>query len=609
MVGRITIFRRVNTPDEPFYISVEKAVDRIRSGKSRAVIEKLAELTNKDERMKQKLQLPAICFSGEFKRREDKGLIKHSGLVCVDFDHLGDRLKIFKDKIKKDKYTHITFTSPSGDGLKVVIKIPPQIETHAESCRALVDYYKEETLDNFEDVSRVCFESYDPDIYFNPDSDVFIKIIKEETVKQKIYKPGIIDEGEMVEQIEKWYNNKGENYHDGNKHSFLVKMAAACNRIGIDGTMAKNLLIFKYRTDASPVESNDIKKIVNDVYRLYKNHHGIAVFNDEGEIIEKITKKLVVKELIEFAIENRDLIKLDDVRDSMVKSFKTGRTQGDKTYFPNIDNHFRWKRGELTLMHGIMNHGKSILIMQFCVIKSFFDGNKWAFFSPEQNPPDDFYDDLVHMYIGKNTQKYYKGQMTLEEYDKGMDFIKDHFYYIYPEDEFPTPEYINMRFQEAIDKYKVDGCIIDPYNQLDNDIRKMGGREDLYLSSFLTKQKRFALNNNIFMVIIAHPKSGLSKNNDGDYSEPNVYDLAGGAMWGNKCDNVLCTHRPYFTSNKQSTETIFSSQKIKKQKLNGIPGDVTLAFDIYSMRYKERVSNTGDYIFNPLTDKDENPFI
>ena len=416
------------------------------------------------------------------------------------------------------------------------------------------------------------------------------------------------DEGEMIESIEKWYSSKGEHYQDGNKHKFLVKMAAACNRMGVDPLAAKNLLIFKYRAAASPIEASDIRKIVNDVYRLYKSSHGLYSFNDQGEIIEKKTTKIVEKELLEFAIEDRDIILLDDVRESMIESFKTGRTRGDSTHFKSIDEHFRWKRGELTLMHGIMNHGKSILMMQLCLIKSVFDGTKWAFFSPEQNPPDDFFDDLVHMYIGKNTQNFYKNQMTLSEYEKGMDFIKDHFYYIYPENESPTPEYINMRFEEVIKKYNVEGCIIDPYNQLDNDIRKAGGREDIYLSALLTKQKRFALNHNIFMVIIAHPKSGLTKNGSGDYSQPNVYDLAGGAMWGNKCDNVLCAHRPYFTSNKESVETLFTSQKIKKQKLNGTPGDVMLAFDIESMRYLECVGNSMDYTFNPLSKVDENPF-
>ena len=59
-------------------------------------------------------------------------------------------------------------------------------------------------------------------------------------------------------------------------------------------------------------------------------------------------------------------------------------------------------------------------------------------------------------------------------------------------------------------------------------LEKNGGREDLYLSAFLSNQKRLAQQLQIFMVIITHPKGTLSKNGNGDYERPNIYDLSGG---------------------------------------------------------------------------------
>jgi twinkle protein len=246
------------------------------------------------------------------------------------------------------------------------------------------------------------------------------------------------------------------------------------------------------------------------------------------------------------------------------------------------------KRGELTLMHGVMNQGKSTMLMQICLIKAVKDNYKWAFFSPEQDPPSDFFDDLVHMYIGKSTLPYYQNQMTEDEFIRGMDFIKDHFFYIFPEDDQPTPEYINSRFESVIYKHRVDGCIIDPYNQLDNDIRKTGGREDLYLSSFLSQQKRFAQKHKIFMFVVAHPKGTVKRNSNGDFETPDVYDLAGGAMWANKCDNVLCTYRPYHRSDPQNRLVTFISHKIKKQRQCGTPGEAGLLFNPSTMRYYEK---------------------
>jgi len=584
----VTIFQNAKTVDKPYFITIEKAVQRIKGGRSAILINQLRSCEDLKEKKRIKTLLPSICFSGTFKKREDKALIKHSGLIAIDFDHLGNRLTELKARLIKDRYTFLLFISPSGDGLKLVVKIPDDVKTHALSAAALTDYYSDEKLDEFKDVSRICFESYDPDIYYNPDSDLFITLKEEQIIKRTITtNETIYDYDIILSNIETWLSSKGEYYQDGNKHKFLVKIFAACNRFGIPLSVAKQLITFKYVSMAGKVDPKDFHFIADRVYKNYASTACSAHFTKEGKPIETVSKKELTYEAIDITLPLSDVIYLDNVRDSMLLSFKTGRAQGETTHFKKIDDHFRWKRGELTLMHGIMNQGKSTMIMQLCLMKAVFDNYKFAFFSPEQDPPDDFYDDLIHMYIGENTQYGFNNQMSEENYIKGMDFIKDHFFYIYPENESPTPEYINARFVEVIQKHKVDGCIIDPYNQLDNDIKKSGGREDLYLSAFLSQQKRLAQQYQIFMIIIAHPRGGLSKNGNGDYEKPNVYDLAGGAMWSNKCDNVLCTYRPYYSSDYERRDVEFTSQKIKKQKLCGTPGTVQMRFKRSSMRYYE----------------------
>src|SRR5678815_3670916 len=160
----ITYFRNVKASNEPNIVKEELAYQRIKEGKSKDLCEKIRRSTDKAEKDALKRLLPGIIFQGSFSRRSIKGLDTHSGLVVLDFDHLGDRLPSFKQRIIADKYTRAAFISPSGDGLKVVVRIPPVAATHHLSCKALFDYYKDEALDPFEDVSRVCFESYDPDI-------------------------------------------------------------------------------------------------------------------------------------------------------------------------------------------------------------------------------------------------------------------------------------------------------------------------------------------------------------------------------------------------------------------------------------------------------------
>jgi hypothetical protein len=601
----VTIFQTAKAVNKPYHVPVDQIIKRIREGSSKRIIEELFAETDKDRRKAIKLKLPAICFSGTFSRREDNALIKHSGLIAIDFDHLGDRFNQLRDRLKSDPYTFILFTSPSGDGLKLIVKIPASVATHKLSAAALTDYYNDEKLDEFDDVSRVCFESFDPDIYVNYDSDIFTTIKEEKEVKKIIHTlQPISDHHSILAKLEERVINSGSSYVDGNKHSFLVSLFGMTNYFGIPLNEAVSMISFKYCNAASPVPIKDFERIANSVYRNYGHQFNTATFNLRNEAIITKTEKVIDVKEIALNLPLKDIIYLDAVRDDMLQSFHSGKSLGQSTFFSTIDPHFRWKRGELTLMHGIMNQGKSTMMMQLCLVLAIKENIKWAFFSPEQDPPSDFYDDIVHMYLGQNTQPYYGNQVTESEYIRGMDFVKDHFFYIYPEDESPTPEYINNRFEAIIKKHKIDGCIIDPYNQLDNDIRKTGGREDLYLSAFLSQQKRFAQFHQIFMLIVAHPKGGVKRDNKGDFEIPDIYDLAGGAMWGNKCDNILCTYRPFHRSNPESKSVWFVSQKIKKQRQCGKPGVVTLEFDPVTMRYYEFSDKDGMMKSNPMERKE-----
>jgi twinkle protein len=605
MTKTVTIFPNTTSPGNPNIVKVSQVVQGIKTGgKIKELIEQIRSISVKKDRDVIKKKLPCICFSGQFSYRKDDALIKHSGLVAIDFDHLNERLMEFRNRIIKDKYTHIAFISPSGDGLKIVVKIPDSVSTHKMSCDALSDYYKEETLDEFKDVSRICYASYDPDIYFNPGSEIFTTLKEEKVIKRSIETIDLItDFDTIIDNLVTWLANKGEHYSDGNKHKYLVKLAAACNRFGVPETVACQKAIFRFISTASAVDPKDYADLFKRVYRNYGHLSCTAHFDHKGTAYETTTKTVLTEAIFDISLPLKDVIYLDNVRDSMLQTFHTGRARGESTGFKTIDPIYRLKRRHLELFHGIGNHGKSAVLMQICLLLSVLRGYKWAVFSPEQDPPDDFYDDLVQSYIGKNTQPYFSDQMTEQEYIQGMDFIKDHFFYIFPDDEAPNQEYINRRFEEIILKHKVDGCIIDPYNQLDNDIVKFGGREDQYLSKFLTIQKKFAQTHDIFMFIVTHPKGAITKNNQGDYNCPDVFDLAGGAMWNNKCDDIICIYRPFASSNKKDTTVKFISQKIKKRKLCGSPGEVILDYEVQTGRYMENVNGMQSSPFNPGFEK------
>lgn len=307
-------------------------------------------------------------------------------------------------------------------------------------------------------------------------------------------------------------------------------------------------------------------------------------FKDANETLVKAGKD----ELI-WAVKEAKGLPLDDiqylssVKDLMLEQFDNGKERGEPTYFDAINPHFTWKKGQVTLFHGIPNHGKSTFVYFLMILKSIYNGDKWGIFSPEHYPANEFYDPLIHTFLGKNIDKIYKNRCTREEYQRGMDFVDKHFFYVYPESDNPTPEYINEKFKQLIIRHGITGCVTDPFNQLDNDMGKYG-RDDIYISNFLANEKRFAQKHNLYKIIVAHPKQ-MSRDATGAYSCPTYYDLHGGAMWSNKCDNIIAIHAPKWHEDKASTERMIAVQKIKMQQLVGIPGNVNVKYNRASNRF------------------------
>jgi len=123
-----------------------------------------------------KLRLPGFLFSGTFKQRADDQLIQHSGLLCCDLDHLGAAVDNIKEQVCADPHVLAAFRSPTGTGLKVVLKVDPTKDHKKESFIAAEQFMMErfglEIDGACDNVSRICYVSHDPEIFIADDAEV-----------------------------------------------------------------------------------------------------------------------------------------------------------------------------------------------------------------------------------------------------------------------------------------------------------------------------------------------------------------------------------------------------------------------------------------------------
>ncbi len=123
---KFSVFKDLfKTKDTPYLVDLKKIVNRIKKGQSVEIINRVRSAKSKKEADLIKQELPCILFSGEFAQRNGNGLIKASGLMCLDFDKYENDEVMLQHKAILERNPHfvLIFVSPSGNGIKAVLRV------------------------------------------------------------------------------------------------------------------------------------------------------------------------------------------------------------------------------------------------------------------------------------------------------------------------------------------------------------------------------------------------------------------------------------------------------------------------------------------------------
>lgn len=570
-----TIYKNIYSKDEPHYITIDKALERIKTGASQKMIEDIRACIDKERANTIKLNLPSVCFSGKFKTRTDEGLLEHSHFLVLDFDEVEDLREFQTEVINKD-YVYACWVSPRGNGLKALVKLAST--KHREHFLAILEDFPTADKSGINE-SRVCYESYDPAIYINTKCSAFKRTKRVEKIEVQETK-GV---AETVTNILKWLSNRGDAFVSGERNLFIFKFASACCRFGVPQDETFAYCNNNFLANDNTFTRTECERTIRSAYKA--NKPNTAVFQNE-RLVDSVTYGEIVlnTDIYNLDIKPKDVIYGEDVKENAMRLYDNGYEQVQGIGNETLDSYFKLKRGEVSLITGIGNYGKSTYLKWYLMLHAIKFGRKFAFFPPEDNPPEEFYFDLVEIYLGCNLTPSNFTRTNRAVYEMAYDWVSKHFFYIYPKDVSPTPDYIKERFLEMIIKEKVDGCVIDPFNQMTNDYNSAGGRSDKYLEAILGDFDRFATINQIYLIIVAHPHK-MHKDASGNYPCPDVYDIADGAMWNNKMYNILVYHRPNHQKDPMSPACELHTKKIKRQKVVGKKGVMEFEYIRQRRRY------------------------
>ena len=218
---KITVFEKFKERKGNF--ELVKVLNTIKEGKFDKEIAQLREADSEEEKGRIKNSLLAFTPSVELNtgRTFTEG-DSYSSIIHLDYDKLEDVTGALK-KIKALDYTYSCFVSPSGNGIKVFVRVSNKMEQHEDAFNTLKSYYDKavgvESDKSIKDLCRLCFVSSDPNLYINEESEVF-----DYTTISMTRTPDELWE----------YTSRKETFTLGNRNNFIYSFACNTNREGLD---------------------------------------------------------------------------------------------------------------------------------------------------------------------------------------------------------------------------------------------------------------------------------------------------------------------------------------------------------------------------------------
>ena len=546
-----------------------------------------------------KRELPVVMYSGKFSGRKDEDLTEHSGVIVLDFDHID--VAHSKNALATDDYILACWVSPSGDGLKALVKVA-QPRKHRDHFRAIASYmdrqYGLEVDSTGQNESRLCFESYDPEIIINEDSKVFTAVLSERSESQSVSNESRNTDYNKLAVLASMIRRA----EDGEKHIELLK---ASNLAGgfitagrVEEDEAKRVLIKEILKRDIDSEENAIKTIEEGIER------GKAMPVQDVVDSENRVKR-------EMLINDGDMSFISDADSDFqwINKFASGEIpKGLDTGNARLDQYFRYKP-EFLIINGHSNVGKTTMALYMMVNSALRHNWRWIVYSSENKTA------AIKMRLMEFVLNKPIDLMDREERKAAFNWVSYHFKVISNADVYSYMDLII--FAEKLIQYEGDyhGFFVDPYNSLKIQLNQgaaISTHEYHYeaASELLT----FTNRHNMAMWLNAHSvtESQRRKGEDGLPIAPFAEDTEGGGKFINRSDCFLTFHRRVQAQTSEDKRIMeFHVRKVRSQETGGepTPFDDPFRFQMNVQRTGFNAMDTHGKLFEPLDLKKHQGFL
>lgn len=278
---------------------------------------------DKDTAERIKKTLMAFTVSATYREtRRIEHLSRYNPLQILDIDGLDPTdIPRLRTLIEAAPYTVYCFLSPGARGLKIIAYSAVDIELHPNNHRIIYNTLKSWYADllhveidaSGSDAGRLCFVSYDPDLYASPRFTGWLcneeELPDDLPLLPPLTKPppkttGTNDSARLLAAARKKID-KQESYNEGNRNNYIFRFACLCNRAGIPAQNLIDYCTVNFADLPAEEHNNAIASAYNNKEE-YNSHHPQKQGGKKVEMIQQYLsehfslRKNVVRGLIEY---------------------------------------------------------------------------------------------------------------------------------------------------------------------------------------------------------------------------------------------------------------------------------------------------------------------
>lgn len=304
-----------------------------------------------------------------------------------------------------------------------------------------------------------------------------------------------------------------------------------------------------------------------------------GVFKDAGECFMALGYDgigMAVSSAVMYPLSGINVV-LEDDCDGLIEYLKNRENGIFSTGWQELDKFYKVRAGEVTVITGKPNEGKSEFLD--CLIMNLLkmNGHKFMIASFE----NDIWEHklkLVQKFLNVSVVKNEKA--FIENSKSALQFLHRQIAIVHATDEAVTVDWILEKAKTLVLRMGIFGLVIDPYNQIEHR-RPQGMTEHEYIGDVLRKVRSFAKNYGVHVFFVAHPRK-IYKDEAVD-----LYSISGSANWANMADNGIVIAR-------EEDTTIVSIKKIRFQDIVGKRGDIELFYDAETVSFDDKRKNGTD---------------